>query len=173
LINPKRTPLQMNNGSPKQAPILERDALVEFADNARSRGETVILTNGCFDILHVGHVRYLAGAKALGGAVIVGINSDEQVRLLKGDARPVQKQDERAEIVASIVHVDAVTIFDEPTVEELIRAIRPDIHAKGTDYTENSVPERDIVLSIGGRVAIVGDPKDHSSSELIAAISDR
>jgi rfaE bifunctional protein nucleotidyltransferase chain/domain len=163
----------MNNGFSRKAPILGRQELVEFVNNARNRGEKIILTNGCFDILHVGHVRYLAGAKSLGGIVIVGINSDEQVRRLKGDARPLQKQDERAEIVASIVHVDAVTIFDEPTVEELIRSIRPDIHAKGTDYTETSVPERDIVLSIGGRVAIVGDPKDHSSSELIAAIADR
>jgi rfaE bifunctional protein nucleotidyltransferase chain/domain len=162
----------MNDRSFTHAPILDRVALVEFVNDARSRGETIILTNGCFDILHVGHVRYLAGAKELEGTVIVGINSDEQVRRLKGDGRPVQNQDERAEIVASIVHVDAVTIFEEPTVEELIRAIRPDIHAKGTDYAEASVPERDIVLSVGGRVAIVGDPKDHSSSSIISNLSN-
>ena len=163
----------MSNDALTHAPILDRDALVKFANDARNRGEKIILANGCFDILHVGHVRYLSGAKELGGIVVVGINSDEQVRRLKGNSRQAQKQNERAEIVALIVKVDADTMFEEPTVEELIFALRPDIHAKGTDYTETSVPERDIVLSIGGRVAIVGDPKDHSSSELIAAIGDR
>jgi rfaE bifunctional protein nucleotidyltransferase chain/domain len=150
------------------APVVDRSQLVELTENARAAGQKIILANGCFDVLHVGHVRYLAGAKALGGFLVVGINSDEQVRKLKGNGRPVQSQSDRAEIVASVAHVDAVTIFDEPTVEELILAIRPDIHAKGTDYTEDSVPEREIVKSVGGRVAIVGDPKDHSSSELIA-----
>lgn len=153
--------------------IVDRATLVMLTNSARAVGQKIILANGCFDVLHVGHVRYLAGAKALGGFLVVGINSDEQVRKLKGNGRPVQPQDDRAEIVASIACVDAVTIFDEPTVEELIRAIRPDIHAKGTDYTEDSVPERDIVKSVGGRVAIVGDPKDHSSTELIQAIADR
>lgn len=159
--------------SDRTASILDRSQLVELTDNARSDGQKIILANGCFDVLHVGHVRYLAGAKALGGFLVVGINSDEQVRKLKGNGRPVQPQADRAEIVASIAYVDAVTIFEEPTVEELIRAIKPDVHAKGTDYTEDSVPERDIVKSVGGRVAIVGDPKDHSSTELIAAIADR
>lgn len=159
--------------SDRTASILNRSQLVELTDNARSDGQKIILANGCFDVLHVGHVRYLAGAKALGGFLVVGINSDEQVRKLKGNGRPVQPQADRAEIVASIAYVDAVTIFEEPTVEELIRAIKPDVHAKGTDYTEDSVPERDIVKSVGGRVAIVGDPKDHSSTELIAAIADR
>lgn len=154
------------------APVVERTQLVNIVDEARAAGSQIILANGCFDVLHVGHVRYLAGSKALAGFLVVGINSDEQVRSLKGNGRPVQPQSERAEIVASIIHVDAVTIFDEPTVEELIRAIRPDIHAKGTDYSEDSVPEREIVKSVGGRVAIVGDPKDHSSSELIAVIAD-
>ena len=153
------------------APIVDRSQLIELTENARASGQNIILANGCFDVLHVGHVRYLAGARALGGFLVVGINSDEQVRNLKGNGRPVQPQLDRAEIVAAIAHVDAVTIFDEPTVEELIRAIRPDIHAKGTDYTEDSVPEREIVKSVGGRVAIVGDPKDHSSSEIIASLS--
>ena len=153
------------------APIVGRSELVEVTENARTTGQKIILANGCFDVMHVGHIRYLAGAKALGGFLVVGINSDEQVRKLKGNGRPVQPQNDRAEIVASISHVDAVTIFSEPTVEELIRAIKPDIHAKGTDYTVDSVPEREIVKSVGGRVAIVGDPKDHSSSQLIEAIS--
>ncbi|MFL6469136.1 MAG: adenylyltransferase/cytidyltransferase family protein [Pyrinomonadaceae bacterium] len=153
------------------APIVSRDAIIEIVDSARNDGRKIILANGCFDVLHVGHVRYLAGAKALDGFLVVGINSDEQVRALKGMGRPVQPEMDRAEIIASISYVDAVTIFTEPTVEELIRAIRPDIHAKGTDYTEISVPERETVIACGGRVAIVGDPKDHSSSELIDAIA--
>jgi rfaE bifunctional protein nucleotidyltransferase chain/domain len=131
----------------------------------------VILTNGCFDLFHVGHIRYLKGAKELGGFVVVGINSDRQVRILKGEGRPLMPETERAEIVAALRDVDAVTIFDEPTVSELIEAIRPDIHAKGTDYTEETVPERDIVRRNGGRVVIVGDPKDHSSTDLIAGMN--
>ena len=162
----------MSLNDSQKAPVLDRAELVELANGARRRGERIILTNGCFDILHVGHVRYLAGAKALGGFVVVGINSDEQVRSLKGEGRPVQDQLERAEIVASIKYVDAVTIFYEPNVEALIRALRPDIHAKGTDYTEENVPERETVLACSGRVAIVGDPKDHSSSEIIAAVAN-
>ncbi len=147
--------------------ILDRAALIERTGEARSRGNKIILANGCFDLFHVGHVRYLAGAKAIGGFLIVGINSDRQVSRLKGAGRPFMPEDERAEIVASFRFVDAVIIFDEPTAEELIRAIRPDFHAKGTDYTTETVPEREIVLACGGQVAIVGDPKDHSSSELI------
>lgn len=154
------------------APIVDRPELISLVNEARAQGSPIILANGCFDVLHVGHVRYLAGAKALGGFLVVGINSDRQVRTLKGNGRPVQDETERAEMIASIFCVDAVTIFDEPNVKELIRALRPDIHAKGTDYTEASVPERETVIACGGRVAIVGDPKDHSSSELIAAFSD-
>lgn len=160
--------LQMNSETPSHAPILDRGGLVELANEARRRGEKIILTNGCFDVLHVGHIRYLAGAKELGGFLVVGINSDEQVRKLKGENRPIQNEKERAEIVASIRGVGAVTIFPEPHVEELIRALRPDVHAKGTDYTEENVPERETVVACGGRVAIVGDPKEHSSSEIIS-----
>ena len=160
----------MNFEASSHAPILGRAQLVELATEARLRGKRIILTNGCFDVLHVGHIRYLTGAKALDGFVVVGINSDEQVRKLKGDSRPVQNENERAEIVASIRGVDAVTIFQEPNVEELIRALRPDFHAKGTDYTEDNVPERETVIACGGRVAIVGDPKDHSSSEIISTM---
>lgn len=153
------------------APILDRDEITRFAAERRAAGESIVLANGCFDLLHVGHVRYLSEAKALGDVLVVGINSDRQVAMLKGPGRPAVPAEERAELIASLRFVDAVTIFDEPTVTELILAIRPDVHTKGTDYTEANVPERDVVLSIGGRVAIVGDPKDHSSSEMIDALA--
>lgn len=153
------------------APILDRDEITRFAAERRAAGTSIVLANGCFDLLHVGHVRYLAEAKALGDVLVVGINSDRQVAKLKGPGRPAVPAEERAELIASLRFVDAVTIFDEPTVTELILAIRPDVHTKGTDYTEANVPERDVVLSIGGRVAIVGDPKDHSSSEMIDALA--
>jgi rfaE bifunctional protein nucleotidyltransferase chain/domain len=155
------------------APVLDRDTLVERIADERSKGEKIILTNGCFDIFHAGHIRYLAAAKKLGGFLVVGINSDEQVRRLKGEGRPHITENERAEIISSLRFVDAVTIFDEPTVEELIAAIRPDFHAKGTDYTVDTVPEREMVKKFGGRVAIVGDPKDHSSTDMIARIGSR
>lgn len=153
------------------APILDREEITRFAAERRAAGESIVLANGCFDLLHVGHVRYLAAAKELGDVLVVGINSDRQVAMLKGPGRPAVPAEERAELIASLRFVDAVTIFDEPTVTELILAIRPDVHTKGTDYTEANVPERDVVLSIGGRVAIVGDPKDHSSSEIIDALA--
>ena len=153
------------------APILDREEITQFAAERRAAGESIVLANGCFDLLHVGHVRYLAEAKALGDLLVVGINSDRQVAMLKGPGRPAVPAEERAELIAALRFVDAVTIFDEPTVTELILAIRPDVHTKGTDYTEANVPERDVVLSIGGRVAIVGDPKDHSSSEMIDALA--
>jgi cytidyltransferase-related domain len=154
------------------APILERTALIKRVAAERAKGKKIILTNGCFDLFHVGHIRYLAGAKDLGGLVVTAINSDRQVRELKGVGRPYMPDNERAELISSLRCVDAVTIFDEPTVTELLLAIRPDIHAKGTDYTTDTVPEREIVRSYGGQVAIVGDPKDHSSTELIAAVSE-
>jgi D-glycero-beta-D-manno-heptose 1-phosphate adenylyltransferase len=152
-------------------PIVERQDLSEFISRIREDHSQIVLANGCFDLIHAGHVRYLSGAKDLGGFLIVGINSDEQVRRLKGEQRPYQPANERAEIIASLRFIDAVTIFDEPTVEELIRIIRPDVHAKGTDYTVDSVPERESVLAYGGRVAIVGDPKDHSSTDLLNAVN--
>ena len=151
--------------------ILSREALIEQVNQARLRGARIVLANGCFDVLHVGHVRYLQGAKALGDLLVVAVNSDDQVAALKGPGRPVSPATERAEIVASLVPVDLVTVFAEPTVEALLLAIKPDIHAKGTDYTEDTVPERNVVRSYGGRVAIVGDPKEHSTSEMIAALT--
>ncbi len=151
--------------------ILDRNRLIARVAIARRNGARIVLANGCFDILHVGHVRYLEGARLLGDLLIVGINSDEQVRALKGEGRPLVPERERAELVASLRAVDIVSIFPEPTVEALIRALRPDVHAKGTDYTEETVPERDVVISCGGRVAIVGDPKDHSTTEMIGKVN--
>ncbi|MBV9959911.1 MAG: adenylyltransferase/cytidyltransferase family protein [Acidobacteria bacterium] len=151
--------------------VLDRNRLIARVAIARKNGARVVLANGCFGLLHVGHVRYLEGARALGDLLVVGINSDEQVRLLKGAGRPFMPEQERAELIASLRVVDIVTIFPEPTVEALIRAIRPDVHAKGTDYTEGSVPEREVVLSCGGRVAIVGDPKDHSTTEMLRKLA--
>ncbi|HTK39035.1 MAG TPA: adenylyltransferase/cytidyltransferase family protein [Pyrinomonadaceae bacterium] len=152
------------------SPILDRGRLIKRVASKRAEGQKVILANGCFDLIHAGHIRYLAGAKELGGVLVVGINSDDQVCKLKGPGRPYIDQNERAEIISALRCVDLVTIFDEPTVEELIMAIRPDFHAKGTDYTTETVPEREIVRSYGGQVAIVGDPKDHSSTGLIATV---
>jgi rfaE bifunctional protein nucleotidyltransferase chain/domain len=157
--------------NPLAAPVLTRTELISRVAAERAAGKVIILTNGCFDLIHAGHVRYLNGAKELGGFLIVGLNSDRQVQHLKGSGRPYISEVERAEIIASLRSVDAVTIFDEPTVNELIDDIRPDIHAKGTDYTIDSVPERERVRGYGGRVAIVGDPKDHSSTDLIKTIS--
>ena len=150
--------------------ILNREELVERVNADRNNGSRIILANGCFDVLHVGHVRYLAGARELGDVLVVGINSDDQVARLKGPNRPVLPAAERAEIVAALEPVSYVTVFDEPTVEQLLLALRPDVHAKGTDYTEDTVPERDVVRSYGGRVAIVGDPKDHSTSAILARL---
>src|SRR3984957_10487654 len=152
----------MNEGK-----ILSRRELAQRVEQWRRAGERIILANGNFDLLHVGHVRYLRGAKELGGKLVVAINSDESVRALKGAGRPVMPAQERAEIVAALGDVDAVVIFPELDVRALIGEIRPDIQAKGTDYTVDSVPERDAVAEYGGRVAIVGDSKDHSTSEII------
>ena len=153
------------------ARILERNRLIARVAIARRGGARVVFANGCFDLLHVGHVRYLEAAKGCGDLLVVGINSDEQVRRLKGEGRPFVPERERAEVIASLRAVDYVTVFHEPTVTELLLALRPDIHAKGTDYTEESVPERDVVRSFGGRVQIVGDPKDHSSTEMVKSVN--
>ena len=150
--------------------ILNREELVTRVNADRENGLRIILANGCFDVLHVGHVRYLEGARELGDVLVVGVNSDDQVARLKGAGRPVLPAEERAELVAALKAVTYVTVFDEPTVEQLLLALKPDVHAKGTDYTEDSVPERDVVRSYGGRVAIVGDPKDHSTSEILARL---
>jgi rfaE bifunctional protein nucleotidyltransferase chain/domain len=147
--------------------ILGREELRRCVEQWRRAGERVTLANGGFDLLHVGHVRYLRGAKALGGKLVVAINSDESVRALKGEGRPVMPEHERAEIVAALADVDAIVIFPELDVRAIIREIRPDVQAKGTDYTADSVPEKDAMAEHGGRVEIVGDPKNHSTSEII------
>ena len=149
------------------AKILTREELRARAAAWKRAGERITLANGCFDLLHVGHVRYLQAAKELGGKLVVAVNSDSSVRTLKGELRPIMPEHERAEILAALASVDAVVIFSEPDVRALIREIQPDIQAKGTDYTAESVPERDAVTSYGGRVAIVGDPKNHSATEII------
>jgi len=149
--------------------VVAFEELARVSESLRGAGKKLVLTNGCFDLLHVGHLRYLSAAKAAGDFLVVAVNSDVQARALKGPGRPAIGEEERSELVAALRPVDAVTVFDTPTVEHLIRRIRPDFHAKGTDYTTESVPERDIVLECGGTVIIVGDPKDHSSTELIGA----
>ena len=150
--------------------ILNREEVLARVQAARSSGARIVLANGCFDVLHVGHVRYLAGARELGDVLVVGINSDAQVEQLKGEGRPIMPAMERAVIVAALESVTYVTIFDEPTVEQLLLTLKPDVHAKGTDYTEETVPERAVVRSYGGRVAIVGDPKDHSTSAILTRL---
>ena len=151
--------------------ILDRHSLITRVTAEKAKGSRIVLANGCFDILHAGHIRYLKGARELGDVLVVAINADAQVAKLKGEGRPILPDSERAELVASLEAVDWVTIFDEPTVTELLLLLTPDVHAKGTDYAEETVPERDVVRSYGGRVAIVGDPKDHSTSEILEKVS--
>lgn len=153
--------------------VLSRGEAVLRAQQLHRTGKTVVFANGAFDLLHVGHVRYLEAARAQGDFLIVGVNSDRSVRESKGPGRPILSDAERAEIVAALGCVDAVVVFDEKSPAELIREIRPDVHAKGTDYSAESVPEKDVVSSYGGRVAIVGDPKDHATTDLLSRIRGR
>jgi rfaE bifunctional protein nucleotidyltransferase chain/domain len=152
------------------AKILPLAELQARLAEARGRGRRIVLANGCFDLLHVGHTRYLQSARGEGDLLVVGINSDAGVRRLKGAGRPILDAQGRAELVAALAAVDYVVIFDEPNVEALLAALRPDVHAKGTDYTAETVPERDLAARLGVRVAIVGDPKRHSTRDLFAAI---
>jgi rfaE bifunctional protein nucleotidyltransferase chain/domain len=152
------------------ADILTRDALVDRVRRDRANGLTIAFANGAFDLLHVGHIRYLEGAKREGDRLVVAINDDESVRRLKGSSRPVLPQADRAELVAALRAVDYVVIFSEPTVTSLLELLTPDVHCKGTDYTVETVPERDAVRAYGGRIAIVGDPKDHSTSDLVSRL---
>jgi rfaE bifunctional protein nucleotidyltransferase chain/domain len=151
--------------------ILSRDRLVARVASERAAGRTVAFANGAFDLLHVGHVRYLEAAAREADILVVAVNDDASVRGLKGSGRPIMKAEDRAELVAALRSVDYVVIFPEPTVGPLLEALRPDVHCKGTDYTVDSVPEREIVRAYGGRTAIVGDPKDHSTRDLLARIS--
>jgi D-glycero-beta-D-manno-heptose 1-phosphate adenylyltransferase len=144
-----------------------------LASRWRGEGKRFVLANGCFDLLHVGHVRYLEEARALGDALLVGVNSDASVARLKGAGRPIMTAAERAEIVGALASVDAVVIFDDDTADGLVATLRPDVHAKGTDYTAETVPERAAVLAAGGKVAIAGDPKTHATRDLIRTIVER
>jgi len=152
--------------------VVSRSGLLARVADARRSGQTIAFANGCFDLLHVGHVRYLAAAAQEADLLIVAINDDQSVRALKGEGRPILPAADRAELVAALRCVDLVVVFPEPTVGPLLEAIRPDVHCKGTDYTLDSVPERDVVRSYGGRIAIVGDPKDHSTRDLLARIAE-
>jgi len=150
--------------------IVSHEKLVSLLAAAKQRGMRIVLANGVFDTLHVGHTRYLAAAKAEGDLLIVAVNSDASVRQLKGPGRPILDEQARALLVAALRVVDYIVIFPEPNVEKLLEELRPDVHAKGTDYTADSVPERAVAARLGIRVAIVGDPKDHSTRGLIDAI---
>lgn len=154
----------------KRNKVVSREQLVEHVREERMAGRTIAFANGCFDILHVGHIRYLESAAREADVLVVALNDDDSVRRLKGEGRPILSARDRAELVAALRCVDYVVIFSELTVGPLLTAVRPDVHCKGTDYTVESVPERDIVLGYGGRTAIVGDPKDHSTRELLARI---
>jgi rfaE bifunctional protein nucleotidyltransferase chain/domain len=150
--------------------LIHLEEAAEITRKAQRIGLQVVMANGCFDLLHVGHIRYLLGAKAEGDILIVALNGDSSVQRLKGPNRPLMPESERAEILSALSMIDFILLFDADTVDEVLRVLRPDVHAKGTDYTEKTVPERETVLAYGGRVAIVGDPKDHSTSDYLEAI---
>ena len=151
--------------------IVSRADLIDRTARARAQGRTIAFANGCFDLLHVGHVRYLEAAAQEADLLVVAVNDDESARRLKGEGRPILAGSDRAELVAALRCVDYVVVFPELTVGPLLQTLRPDVHCKGTDYTVDSVPEREIVKAYGGRTAIVGDPKDHSTSDLLARIA--
>jgi rfaE bifunctional protein nucleotidyltransferase chain/domain len=151
--------------------VVSREVLLARVNDARKAGRSIAFANGCFDLLHVGHVRYLESAAQEADFLVVAINDDPSVRRLKGEGRPILSADDRAELVAALRCVDAVVVFPELTVGPLLEAVRPDVHCKGTDYTVDSVPERAVVAAYGGRTAIVGDPKDHSTRDLLERIA--
>jgi rfaE bifunctional protein nucleotidyltransferase chain/domain len=155
------------------ATIVPRDEVRALGERLRQEGRRIAFANGCFDILHVGHVRYLEEAKKCGDVLVVGVNSDRAVTVLKGEGRPIIREEGRAELVAALESVDYVVIFDGLTATEILLDLLPDVHCKGTDYSKETVPERDVVKSFGGEVRIVGDPKNHSTRELLAEISRR
>lgn len=152
--------------------ILSHQQLFEQAEQRRATGRRVVFANGAFDLLHAGHVRYLEAAKEQADWLVVGVNSDRSVRHAKGEGRPIVPERERAEIIAALACVDAVVLFDEDSPASLLRRLRPDVHAKGTDYTSDTVPERDVLATYGGRTVIVGDPKDHATTDLIERIRE-
>ena len=158
------------HASPPGGRVVAEQAIVDLIAADRAAGRTVAFANGCFDVLHVGHVRYLADAAAQADRLVVAINDDASVTRLKGSGRPIMSAAERAEMIAALERVDYVVVFADPDVNRLLRLVRPDVHCKGTDYTPESVPERETVRALGGRIAIVGDPKDHSTRDLIGRI---
>lgn len=155
------------------APLVSLDEALRLAAIWRAEGKRIVLANGCFDLLHVGHVRYLQAARDLGDVLVVGLNGDASVTRLKGPGRPLVPVAERAELIGALGAVDAVVVFDEDQADALVARLRPDVHAKGTDYREDSVPERHAVQAAGGRVAIAGDPKAHATRDMIRVILDR
>lgn len=146
--------------------IRDHDKLFSVIESLKKNGKRIIFTNGCFDIIHVGHIRYLNDAKELGDILIVAVNDDRSMKINKGESHPLMPEDERMEILAALRCVDYITLFSEKTVDNLLLKLKPHVHAKGTDYTVETVPERETVLSYGGEIAITGDPKNHSSSEI-------
>ena len=152
------------------AKILSLEALQPLVKEMKQQGRKVVLANGCFDWLHVGHVRYLRDARQLGDCLVVAVNADASVRALKGPPRPLMPEQERVEILAALACVDYVLVFEELNVERVLRSLQPQVHCKGTDYSEQTVPEREVVLSYGGRIAIAGDPKDHSTQSLLQGL---
>ncbi len=161
---------ESHGAAAKIVPLERAKALIR---EAQERGQTVVFTNGCFDVLHVGHSRSIADAATLGDKLMVGLNDDDAVHALKGEGRPLQSQDERARLIAGMREVDWVVVFPGKTADRVLDSLRPDIHAKGTDYNEASVPERETVLAYGGRVAITGDAKNHATKDLIRETQDR
>jgi D-glycero-beta-D-manno-heptose 1-phosphate adenylyltransferase len=155
---------------PTTSKIVTRDVLREKLAEHRRLGQRIVFANGCFDTLHVGHIRYLVGARSEGDILVVGVNADSSVCNLKGPGRPILDENARAQLVAALKSVDYVVLFPESNVEALLAELRPDVHAKGTDYTAETVPERAVAVRLGIRVAIVGDPKDHSTRELLESI---
>jgi len=152
--------------------VLSEDALIDAVAGDRRAGRSIAFANGCFDVLHVGHIRYVAGAAREADRLVVAVNDDGSVRALKGEGRPVMDGDARAEMIAALRGVDYVVLFPDRSVDRLLNLIKPDVHCKGTDYTVDTVPERDTVRAYGGRIAIVGDPKDHSTRDLMARLRD-
>jgi rfaE bifunctional protein nucleotidyltransferase chain/domain len=155
---------------PEDKIVGSADDMERIVERLKAEGKTIIMTNGCFDLLHVGHTRCLEGAKKVGDILVVAVNSDSSVRSYKGPGNPINPENERMEVLASLQCVDYVFPFSESTVDSVLLRLKPDYHAKGTDYTEETVPERDTVLSYGGRIVITGDPKNHATSDIIEKI---
>jgi len=160
----------MRENGPDPLSIVSRAELIELVRRDRTQKLTIAFANGAFDLLHVGHIRYLEGAKREADRLVVAINSDQSIRGLKGPSRPILPEADRAELVSALRAVDYVVIFHEPTVAPLLELLKPDVHCKGTDYTADTVPERETVRAYGGRIAIVGDPKDHSTTDLLSKL---